>query len=256
MMPGRDGLPPSNPKRFQGLAGPTIAAGLVLIALLGLGFWQLHRLQWKLGLVADIAQRAHAPAVPIETVLARGPAALAAAGYTHVSLAGRFHHELERYVYAPGEGDWGWDVFTPIELADGQRVIVNRGYIPRQLQDRPLRAAGVSDGPATVTGLLRAAPGGRPWWSPVGDVAKGTWYWIELPAIADSMQVAGANRPRPDIYVDADPIAALVPPAGGATNLDLPNRHLEYAFTWFGLAAVLAVIYGLFVVRRLRANRV
>jgi surfeit locus 1 family protein len=255
-MPGRDGLPPSNPKRFQGLARPTITAALAVIALLGLGFWQLQRLQWKLGLIAAIAQRVHADAVPIEAVLARGPAALAAAEYTHVSLAGRFHHELERYVYAPGDGDWGWDVFTPLELAGGTRVIVNRGYVPRQLQDRALRAAGMPDSPVVVTGLLRADPGGRPWWSPVGDVAKGNWYWIELRAIAGSMGQAGASQPRPDVYVDADPIAAAAPPAGGATNLDLPNRHLEYALTWFGLAAVLAVVYCLFAVRRLQANRV
>ena len=62
-------------------------------------------------------------------------------------------------------------------------------------------------------------------------------------------------RSRMDVYIDADATGTGMLPLGGATNLNLPNRHLEYAITWFALAATLCVIYGLFVFRRLKAGR-
>ena len=223
-----------------------------MAVLLGLGFWQLQRLQWKLGLIQRISERVHAAPVAVEAVLHQDAAA--DIGYTHVTATGHFRHDLERYLYANGENDWGWDVLTPLELASGETIIVNRGYIPHQLQDRAARAAGLPEGAASIAGLVRLTPSGRPWSIPAGDVAKGTWYWPEIPAIAASMYPSG-GKPVTAIYVDADPVAATAPPVGGATNLELPNRHLEYAYTWFGLAAALAVIYGLFAFPRLAGSR-
>jgi surfeit locus 1 family protein len=44
-------------------------------------------------------------------------------------------------------------------------------------------------------------------------------------------------------------------PRGGATYLDLPNRHLEYALTWFGLALALIGVFFVYARRRLREPR-
>ena len=44
-------------------------------------------------------------------------------------------------------------------------------------------------------------------------------------------------------------------PRGGVTRLDLPNRHLEYALTWYGLALTLIGVYGAFAASRLRLAR-
>ena len=220
-----------------------------MMVLLGLGLWQLQRLQWKLTLIGHIAERVHAPPVPIESVLVPGVGGRDDLEYIHVSASGRYRSELERYLYATGDGDWGWDVFTPLELADGRAILVNRGFVPRQLLDRSSRAPGLADGAVTVTGLIRRAPGAPPWWNPAGDPAKGQWYWPEIGAIAASMYPRG-GQPVIGYYLDSDPIAASAPPTGGTTNLDLPNRHLEYALTWFGLAAALGVIYAIFVFRR------
>lgn len=227
----------------------TAATLAALAAMIGLGVWQLQRLQWKEHLIAQIAQRVHAPPVPVAPLLTGADDA----EYTHVAASGRFHHEQERYLYATGEGDWGWDVFTPLELADGRLLLINRGYVPRQRLDRASRAAGLPPGEVTIAGLLRKAPAARPWWTPPGDTTKGLWYWPEIAAMAASVP---DDTPKvTEFYVDSDPIAAAAPPAGGATNLTLPNRHLEYALTWFSLAATLAVIYAIAVARRLRAAR-
>jgi surfeit locus 1 family protein len=53
-------------------------------------------------------------------------------------------------------------------------------------------------------------------------------------------------------YVDAD--ATPNPgglPVGGQTRLDLPNDHLQYAITWYALAAGLLGVYIVFIRRRL-----
>lgn len=239
----------SEPKRDRGLALLPVAALAAFAIMVGLGVWQLQRLAWKQHLIEQIGQRVHAPPVPVERLLTNADDA----EYTHVSVTGRLHHEWERYLYATGEGDWGWDVFTPLELADSRLLLVNRGYVPRQRLDRVSRAEGLTPGEVTITGLLRKAPAARPWWTPAGDATKGLWYWPEIAAMAASVP-AGSNAIA-NIYIDSDLIAAPAPPMGGTTNLTLANRHLEYALTWFALAATFAVIYAVFVAHRLRAAR-
>ena len=239
---------------MRGLIGLTLAVALAMMVLLGLGSWQLQRLNWKLGLIQHIKERVHAPPVALDALLARGPDVIAGAEYTHVTITGTFQHDLERYLYATGDDDWGWSVFTPLAQPNGPTIIINRGFVPRQLLDRAARVAGLPMGLVTISGLVRLAPGPRPWWAPNPDPSKFSWYWPEIGAIAASM-VSRNSEPLAAFYVDADSSAGPVPPAGGATNLDLPNRHLEYALTWFGLAATLAVIYVVFVFRRLSGVR-
>ena len=221
---------------------PTLATGIGLAMLIGLGTWQLQRLRWKESLVSRIAERVHAAAVPVEPVL------VAAAGgadveYTHVAAHGQFRHDLERYLYAPGDGDWGYDVITPLELGDGRAVLVNRGYVPRQQLDRASRRAGLPAGEVTVTGLIRAAPPGRPWFMPAANPANSTWSWPEISGMVRSMY-GTTGKAIDTLTVDADATADASPPAGGATRLELSNRHLEYALTWYALAATLAGIYA------------
>jgi surfeit locus 1 family protein len=54
------------------------------------------------------------------------------------------------------------------------------------------------------------------------------------------------------IDADAEPANPGGLPKGGVTMVDLPNRHLEYAITWYGLAGTLLAIYAAFVVARVR----
>ena len=225
-----------------------------MLVLLGLGSWQLQRLQWKLGLIQRIAARVHAPPVPLEDLLAAHTDGAVDVEYTHVTATGQFHHDLERYLYASGQNDWGWDVFTPLAMPGGQTVLVNRGYVPRQQLDRSLRQPGLPSGAVVVTALVRLAPGPPPWWAPRSDLRKQEWYWPEIADMAASLRPPPA-RPVTWLYLDADATSGAAPPAGGVTNLELSNRHLEYAVTWFGFAVTLAIIYAIFVFRRLHGAR-
>ena len=110
---------------------------------------------------------------------------------------------------------------------------------------RQRRPEGQVAGIVTVDGAIRA-PGVQHWLQPDNEPAQNIWFWSDLPAMA----ACGASRP-PDklvpVFLEAGP--APDPgglPIGGQTKVNLPNDHLQYAITWYALAAALAVIYVLY----------
>jgi surfeit locus 1 family protein len=221
--------------------GLLAAIGIALVILLSLGTWQLNRLQWKEHLLAEIAERRHAPPVDIAAIEAR-----AASGqdvdYVPVTLTGTFDHTREQYFFATDDGAVGYFVYTPLVLADGRAVMLNRGFVPDPLKDPAKRAEGQVEGQVTITGLARDRLTEKPsWLVPENEPAKQLYFWKDLDAMAANAGVA-KDRLLP-FFVDAD--ATPNPggwPKGGVTQFDLPNNHLSYAFTWYGLAAVLVVV--------------
>ncbi|MBB3354945.1 surfeit locus 1 family protein [Rhizobium sp. BK049] len=226
---------------------PVITGILVLIALailLSLGTWQLQRLHWKQGLLADIAARQAAAPVPLADI-----EALAASGgdieYRKVTATGRYINNKERHFFATWRGQTGFYVYTPLELADGRILFVNRGFVPYENKEPEMRMQGQLTDQQTVTGLARAKLAGKPsWLVPDNDVRKNIFYWKDLDVMADSVGLEKA-RVIP-FFVDADstPNPAGLP-IGGVTQVDLPNDHLQYALTWYGLAAVLVAVVAI-----------
>ncbi|MBX5142633.1 SURF1 family protein [Rhizobium lentis] len=226
---------------------PVITGILVLIALailLSLGTWQLQRLHWKQGLLADIAARQAAAPVPLADI-----EALAASGgdieYRKVTATGRYINNKERHFFATWRGQTGFYVYTPLELADGRILFVNRGFVPYENKEPEMRMQGQLTDQQTVTGLARGKLAGKPsWLVPDNDVRKNIFYWKDLDVMADSVGLEKA-RVIP-FFVDADstPNPAGLP-IGGVTQVDLPNDHLQYALTWYGLAAVLVAVVAI-----------
>jgi surfeit locus 1 family protein len=244
-----------------GLVWPTLAALAGLAVLIGLGTWQMERKRWKEGLIAKIAERVRADPVPLPTdATADGKEDLE---YLHVSVRGRFHHDKERYLYAPTQAGLGWYVYTPIELEPQRIVWVNRGWVPDVRKAPETRPRGQLPGEVEVRGLVRLQmrPG---WFAAENDPARNLWYWPDLAAMTASAFPDGPRKAlggprRPDslalaIEADAKPEPPGGLPRGGVTRLDLPNRHLEYAVTWYGLAATLVGVYFAFATSRLRAT--
>jgi surfeit locus 1 family protein len=244
--------------RERKLLVPTIMVAVALPLLIGLGFWQLDRLAWKEGLIAAIAERAKAPPVSIDQALdeAAGhlPGGWNALEYKHVSMRGRFLNDKELYLYAPHpQLGAGVHVFTPFVLsATSATLIVNRGYVPEQFKDPGLRKDGQIEGETDVTGLIRL-PGIHARFVPDNEPNANLWFWRDFEGMIAAAFPAG-SRPAKIIplFVDADGAAPGGWPKGGATVVKLPNRHLEYALTWFGLAAALAAIYAVYAVGRWR----
>ncbi len=226
------------------------AAGAFLV-LLGLGTWQVQRLFWKEGLIAERHAAVTAPPVDL-------PLSLEAARpleYHRVRVTGRLANDRELYLGATSpNGHPGYQVITPLRRADGSSILVNRGFIPQERKAPDSRAAGELDGEVTVTGLLRLPPAGKPhWFIPANSPERNYWIYVDVPAMAAAAHV---DRVLP-FYVDAD--ATPNPgglPIGGQTPIELPNDHLQYAITWYALAAGLAVIYILFIRRRVQGESV
>lgn len=232
-----------------------VVAGLGLAVLLSLGTWQVKRLAWKQDLLATIDQRMSTEPRPLADI-----AAIARDGgdidYTPVTATGRFLHEQEQFFFATHKGATGWFVYTPLQLADGSGVVfVNRGFVPYDNKDPATRLQGQVDGEVTVTGLARPALGEKPsFLVPNNDLAKNIYYWKDL---SNMSAQAGfkMNGPVIWLFIDADdtPNPGGMP-VGGVTLVDLPNSHLQYAITWYGLAAALFAVTAVFVRRRYRAG--
>jgi surfeit locus 1 family protein len=227
--------------RFRPLFWPTVFTVPVLLLLLGLGSWQIERLFWKRELIAQ--RQAALAAAPVTAP--RGAEEARGNEFHHITDEGVFLHDKEIFLGATSEaGRNGYQVLTPLEEPSGRIVFVNRGFIPAELKDPAARAAGQIAGRVRVTGLLRLPPAEKPaWFLPDNRADRNYWFWVDLPAMAIADKL---DRVAP-FYIDAD--ATPNPggwPKGGVTRLELPNDHLQYAITWFSLAAALIVVYFLF----------
>lgn len=221
-----------------------VCLALLAAALFALGTWQVQRLGWKRDLIARVDQRVHAAPVPAP---ARADWDKVNAGddeYRRVTVAGTLANDQETLVYASTALGPGYWVMTPLTLADGTDILINRGFVPIERRDPTTRREGQPAGPVEITGLVRMTePKGSLLQS--NDVAADRWYSRDVAAIA---QKRGVDAVAP-YFIDAD--ATANPgglPIGGLTVIHFPNNHLVYAITWYGLAAM-ALALLVFILR-------
>ncbi len=241
--------------RGRGLLAPTLATLLMAAFLMGLGIWQIQRLAWKEGLIREIDERTTAAPMSLPPRAAWAQLRPDDYAYRHVSATGTFDNGTEIHVFRPlgesrgpahGVGDL---VLTPLRLDGGGTVIVNRGFVPIERLDSATRPDGQIPGRVTITGLMRE-PEARNLFTPNDDPTRNQWFTRDPAAIAAFLHLDDAAP----FSIDQD--ASAIPgglPQGGETVLDIPNNHLSYALTWFGLAAGLLGVYAVFAWRRLRS---
>ncbi|UUP18792.1 SURF1 family protein [Nitratireductor thuwali] len=220
-----------------------------LILLLILGTWQVQRLQWKEALLDRINERVAAEPVPLEEI-ASAHAAGADIEYRPVTVSGRLMNDRERHYLATWQGQSGFFVHTPLALEDGRSIFVNRGFVPYDRKDPETRPAGQMEDIVQIGGLARTAPEEKPSFIvPDNTPDKNVFYWKDLDAMAASAQLAPEDVYP--FYVDADgtPNPGGLP-VGGVTRIDLPNSHLQYAVTWYGLAFALVIVLAFWFLRR------
>lgn len=237
----------SEPKGFP--VGLTIATVIAFAILIGLGVWQLQRLKWKEALLVGIARSEAARPVPIGPVLA-DLAAGHDAEYTRVTaVCPGLATAPALPLYSLREGQTGTRLISACALADGpyRSILVDRGFISDTTPERPLVDASRQD-PVTITGVLRKGDRGN-FMTPPASPQR--WYLHDVKAMAPALH---ADPPAAPLFLMAstssNPAFPTLVPA--PFPLDIPNRHLEYALTWFGLAGALAGVYGAAVFKRMR----
>jgi surfeit locus 1 family protein len=242
-----------------------ILAALGTVGFLALGVWQIERREWKLALISRVEQRVHA--VP---VAAPGPASWPAlarenAEYLRVTVDGRFIEGRDTFVRALTEIGAGYWVMAPFQTDAGFVVLVNRGFVPKPAVGR---LATTTDGPVTVTGLLRITepkggflrtnvPGQNQWYSrDVQAIAQARKLSAVAPYFIDAERdgrpaatAAGLVGAAADTANSTGPAgstgsAASTEPIAGLTVVAFRNSHLSYAITWFALA-LMSALFGL-----------
>jgi surfeit locus 1 family protein len=222
---------------------PLIVILGALGVLIALGTWQLDRKAWKEELIATLQSRLAAASThlpPRERWQMLDPDK---DEFTRVEFPATFVPGEEALVYSSGSGlrpdvsGPGYWVFSPARLSGGSLVVVNRGFVPEGKQDAKTRPDGEPDGVVDIVGMMRwTEPRGT--FTPNDEPAKNLWFARDPAAMAKAKNW-GTVAP---FYVDqeAPPVPGGLPRVG-PLKVNLPNNHLQYAVTWYGLAAVLVV---------------
>jgi cytochrome oxidase assembly protein ShyY1 len=216
-----------------------------MIALIGLGVWQIGRKTWKEALIVTLDRRLSAPPVGLPPPVEWPAMTPDNSEFTRVRLRIEPGGD-DALVYTSGSTlrddvkSPGYFVFTPARLPGGPTIVVNRGYMPE-------RSAPRLSGAQDIVGSLR--------WPEAPSMfvserdGSGIWYARDHRAMARAL---GWGEVAP-FYVEQE---APVPPGGlphpAALHPRLRNDHLQYALTWFGLALVLAVMSALWFFKQRR----
>ncbi len=153
-------------------------------------------------------------------------------------------------------GGIGFFWMAPLRLGDGTILFVNRGFVPSGADFRPPQIR-QPEGPQTIVGLVRA-PEQRQIFTPADVPAKREFFTRDPETMAGALGLDPALVAP--LFVDAERASATdaTPPVGVEARemiARIPNNHLQYAVTWFGLALTLIGVYAAFAVTRLRGAR-
>jgi surfeit locus 1 family protein len=208
--------------------------------LVALGVWQVQRLDWKQGVIADIEMRIAADPAPL-------PAAPDAKrdAYLPVEVRGTLESDhLEVLVSRKGAGA-GYRIIRPMTL-EGGRILVDMGFVSvAQAENLPFDAGP----PVTIVGNLQW-PDETDSFTPEPDRASNIWFARDV----DAMAAALDTRPVLVVRRDALPGDGPLTPMPVDTSA-IPNDHLQYAITWFSLAAIWTLMSVYFLSRRPAATK-
>jgi len=227
------------------LLEPTVFAVVGIAFLIGLGIWQLDRKIWKENLIATVTARTTRAPEDLPPRASWPQLVQLGNEYRRVAFPAEFLEGQEALVYTAGspfrpdvKGPGYW-VFAPAQLPGGSIVVVNRGFVPADAKDPATRASGNVRGIVEVVGFMRW-PETRGLFTPADDPKTNVWYLRDPKAMAAEKKWATAAP----FYIDQEsPVPSGSLPLPGKLSVELPDNHLQYAITWFGLASALAGVY-------------
>jgi surfeit locus 1 family protein len=252
-------------KKRKSLIIPIVFMLISVATLLKLGWWQWEQKTRKEDLIARIESRANAnPRAVNIAELARSSASIDELDYTPISLTGRFLHEFEVATFTnrqEGTAKYagpGYDILTLFAGKEGGILLVNRGFVPQNLRPASTRLQGQSSEEITLTGLIRKPE--RRSYIDVPDLLERSEFAIRDPKAIIAAKLSNEFKQQyapiiDSFYVDLrSPAPKGELPSPNKTSVNIPNKHLEYVITWWGLALVFIAMFGVFVAQHFKRD--
>lgn len=216
---------------------PVLMGLIGVLVLCSLGIWQVQRMHWKAGVLAEI--NAMIGATPVALPAQPDPLT---DKYRPVSLEGRFSGDTIEVLSGTKEDGPGVRVIAAFETRDGRRVMIDRGFVAEDSRGTPFA---VTD--AKIIGNLHWPKDGDAY-TPPPDPKSGMWFARDVAAMAAVLHT------EPTLIVASAPTGDAIQPMPVDTS-SIPNDHWGYAITWFSLAAVWAGMTG-YLLWRIRRKTV
>ena len=228
---------------------------LVMVMLFtGLGVWQLQRRAWKHALIDALTERLAEAPVPLPPPSQWDALKPAQDEFRRVRFSATYARVPDAMVYSSGSavrtdisgpGTWA---FLPARLADGETVVIDAGFVPNVMQERPEEDRAVKPlltaTPVTLTGYLRF-PEKAGMLTPAENLSKRLWFTRDHLAMAHALGWGADGRPVAPFYIDLElPVPAGGVPRPGPLEVHLKDDHMQYAITWFGLAGAVVIAFG------------
>jgi cytochrome oxidase assembly protein ShyY1 len=237
----------------RGGAGFAVFTFVMVAIFIGLGVWQLQRRVEKHALIVALTERLAAAPAPLPDAAQWLKLDPARDEFRRVSFTGTYIRAPDAMVYSAGSavredvsgpGTWA---FLPARLAGGETVVINTGFVENTMQDREVEdravAKLVTGQPVTLTGYLRF-PEQAGLLTPAENREKRLWFVRDHTAMAS--QLGWGNVAS--FYIDLEtPVPANGVPKPGPLTVHLRDEHMQYAITWFSLAVVVMIAFGVWL---------
>ena len=202
---------------------PAILGIVGCAILINLGLWQLHRLDWKEGMLAQIQSQIDAPAVPL-------PAEVdPSMKYMPVTVSGTTTGDEIDVLSGTKEQGGGYQIVSRFITDDGRAIMVDRGFVPqedRHAERPPTRL--------TIRGNLHW-PDEKGSSTPDPNLTENIWFARDVPAMAAQLDTQPILVVASFVEGDAQGVEPIPVAIEG-----IPNNHLSYAVQWFLIAATWA----------------
>ena len=196
----------------------------IISVLIGLGSWQLYRLNWKLDLIAEI-----------ENSLKNNPIELSKAdkkNYLRIKTSGLVDFDKQIYLYNLNDsGNPGFEVVNPI-IVDNENYLINRGWIPFDKKNQP--EINLFD-ENNIIGTLKLQSKAN-LFKPENDIVENYWFTLDRD---DIFSYTGKKFSKYIIYLNGE----YNVPKPKVITANISNNHKKYAITWFSMAISILLLY-------------
>ena len=195
-----------------------------ILVFIGLGTWQIIRLNWKNNLILEIENSLKNP--PVELIQSNKE------NFLKIKTSGSIDFDKQIYLYNLNEsGTPGFEVINPIMIGD-ENFLINRGWIP--FEKKGTQEINVFD-QKNIIGTLKLQ-GRKNIFKPDNDLEENYWFSLNR---EDIFKFTGKNFSKYIIYLDGN----YQFPRPKKITANISNNHQKYAITWFSLALSILLLY-------------